>query len=123
MRALWSILLALALWQGAVAVSGLPPFLLPGPLAVARTLWTARAEIGTAALYTLAETLAGLTLGAALGIATALAMAAWPRVARALAQREVVRVILVYLVLILPPRDRVSDAVPRGTEPEALRTW
>ena len=26
MRALWSILLALALWQGAVAVSGLPPW-------------------------------------------------------------------------------------------------
>ncbi|WP_112875331.1 ABC transporter permease [Paracoccus endophyticus] len=85
MRALWSILLALALWQGAVTLSGLPPFLLPGPLAVARTLWTARADIGTAALYTLAETLAGLALGVALGIATALAMAAWPRVGRALA--------------------------------------
>ncbi|WP_134725927.1 ABC transporter permease [Paracoccus luteus] len=84
MRAAWSILIALALWQGAVWATGLPPFLLPAPLDVARTLWANRAEIGTAALYTAAETLVGLALGAALGIVTALAMAGWPRLGRAL---------------------------------------
>ena len=38
-----SALLALAIWQGAVWATGLPRFILPGPLLVAETIWKSRA--------------------------------------------------------------------------------
>lgn len=80
-----AVLIVLALWQATVWITGLPPFLLPGPARVAVALWASRAELLEAAGYTLTETLAGLALGAALGISVALSMAAWRRVGRALA--------------------------------------
>ena len=36
MRALLAIAAALMLWEGFVRLTGLPPYLLPGPLAVGR---------------------------------------------------------------------------------------
>lgn len=79
------VLAAVALWQVAVWLTGLPPYLLPGPARVAVTLVTARTEIAHGAAYTAGETLVGLALGTMLGIAMALAMAAWPPMGRALA--------------------------------------
>ena len=38
LRLLLPVLLALALWQGAVTLLAMPPFILPDPLRVARTL-------------------------------------------------------------------------------------
>ena len=90
MRALLAIAAVLLLWEGLVRVTGLPPYLLPGPLAVGRALWVHRAELGPALMLTAWETLLGLVLGAALGIATAAAMAAFPRVGRALSPALVV---------------------------------
>lgn len=87
---LLALVAALALWQAAVWLTGLPPYLLPGPDRVARALWDSRAELIPAAGYTLAETLIGLALGAALGISVAVAMAAWRPVGRALAPALVV---------------------------------
>ena len=84
MRALAGIGVALLLWQAAVWLTGLPPYLLPGPARVAEALWAGRAELWTAAGYTARATLAGLALGTAIGVAVALAMAAWRPVGRAL---------------------------------------
>ena len=77
--------LALLLWQAGVWATGLPPYLLPGPWAVAQALVAHRGELAPAALLTAAATLIGLSLGAGLGIGLALCMAAWPRLERAFA--------------------------------------
>ncbi len=84
MRALLTLIAALLLWEGVVRATGLPPYLLPSPLAVGAALWTHRTEIAPAALLTGSETLFGLMLGTGLGIGTAVAMALWPRLGRAL---------------------------------------
>lgn len=80
-----SILLALGLWQAAVAFGELPPFILPGPARVAEALWVNRALIASNALVTIAEVLIALALGALLGAATAVGLAA-SATARGLAQ-------------------------------------
>ena len=84
-RLAWALLsaaMALALWQALVTLTGLPPFILPGPLRVAGALWQDRALIAFHAGITLAEVLAGLALGAILGAATAIGLAASPLAAR-----------------------------------------
>lgn len=68
------ILIVLGLWQGAILVGGLAPYLLPSPLAVARALWLARAELALAAAHTLAEVVLGLGLGALIGAGLAVGM-------------------------------------------------
>lgn len=75
---------ALGLWQGLIVATGLPPFLLPGPRAVAVALLAHRADLLRATAITLSEIVAGFALGAAVGIALALAMAASTRIAAAL---------------------------------------
>ena len=84
-RAVLGVLAALALWQAAVWLTGLPFYLLPGPKRVMLALIASRDEIMQAAAYTAGETLIGFALGATLGMAIALAMAAWRPVGRALA--------------------------------------
>ena len=84
-RGLASAAVALALWQGAVWVFDLPPFILPGPGRVAEALWQNRALIAHHAGITLAEVIAGLVLGALLGALTALGLALSP-VARLVVQ-------------------------------------
>ena len=78
MRALAAAAVALLAWQALVTLAALPPFILPGPLRVAEALWTNRALIASNALVTIAEVLAGLALGALLGAATAIWLAASP---------------------------------------------
>ena len=71
------ILLAglVALWQLLVSLSGVPPYLLPGPDRVI-AIWIARAGlIADHALVTVAEILLGLALGTVLGAASALCLA------------------------------------------------
>lgn len=84
-RAGWILVsgvIALALWQALVGLTGLPPFILPGPLRVAETLWRERMLIAAHGLITAAEVLAGLALGGLLGALTAIALAASPVAAR-----------------------------------------
>ncbi len=81
----WSLLLvALALWEGAVRGLGLSPLVLPGPLRVFRSLWSGLGDgfllehIGT----TVVEILLGLGLGASFGIALAAILFQFPGVER-----------------------------------------
>lgn len=66
------------LWQGFVWWTEVPPFLLPAPGRVALALFSRWDIIAGHALTTAAEIVLGLALGALLGIATALVLAAWP---------------------------------------------
>jgi putative hydroxymethylpyrimidine transport system permease protein len=72
----------LLLWQAAVTLADLPPYLLPAPLAVLG-VWIERADtIAAHAIVTALEMVAGFGLGAALGIASALAVASFRPVRR-----------------------------------------
>lgn len=76
---------AVALWQAIVSLTGLPSFILPGPVLVAETWWQSRALIAEHALVTALEVMIGLAIGTALGIATAIQLAVSPT-SRALVQ-------------------------------------
>ncbi|WP_372571488.1 ABC transporter permease [Ruegeria jejuensis] len=76
---------ALLLWQGVVMFTGLPRFILPGPVVVAETWWANRAVIAENTLVTGLEVLIGLVVGSALGAATAIQLAS-SRTARVLVQ-------------------------------------
>jgi putative hydroxymethylpyrimidine transport system permease protein len=67
----------LLLWDGFVRVTEVPSFLLPSPWRVAEALAARFDIIAGHALVTGAEILLGLGLGALLGCAAALALAAW----------------------------------------------
>lgn len=84
------IVVMLSLWQGIILVAGMPPFLLPSPVAVAQALWVNRSQIATHAGYTLTEVIAGFALGSALGMALAVLMGFSPRL------RNVLRPILTF---------------------------
>ncbi|ARE39080.1 Hydroxymethylpyrimidine ABC transporter, transmembrane component [Rhodovulum sp. P5] len=74
MRRLYTILLALGLWQAAVWAQLLPAFVLPGPWAVAKALWSNRALLAEHGLVTLGEVGAGIGIGLTLGLAVAVLM-------------------------------------------------
>lgn len=65
----------LVLWQAVVWVTGLPHYILPGPLRVGEALVSRHALILSNAWPTLLEIVLGLLLGSLLGVASALAMA------------------------------------------------
>ncbi|WP_424926941.1 ABC transporter permease [Amaricoccus tamworthensis] len=85
-----STALAIFLWWLLVALTGLPPFILPSPERVATALWTSRVTIAENAVVTIAEVLIGLVLGAVLGALTAIMLATFPLA------RTLVRPILVF---------------------------
>jgi putative hydroxymethylpyrimidine transport system permease protein len=68
----------LLLWQAAVWLTGVPPYLLPAPLAVGRTLLASAPLLLDQATITLLEILLGLAGGVLIGSASALAMALLP---------------------------------------------
>ncbi|SIO10997.1 ABC transporter permease [Vannielia litorea] len=76
---------AIALWQLVVSATGLPRFILPGPARVAEAWWQNRTLIAEHTLVTALEVLIGLAIGSALGVATAIHLAA-SRIARVLVQ-------------------------------------
>src|SRR5262249_10004921 len=57
----------LALWEIVVWVNGIPPYILPGPLAIANSLWTDGPSLLGSLLVTLRVTLAALAAAAILG--------------------------------------------------------
>lgn len=101
-----STLLALALWQGVVTLTGVPRFILPGPVLVAETLWTSRALIAEHAVITIIEVLVGLALGAVLGGLTAIGLAASPMA------RSLIRPMMVF-----------SQAIPVFALAPVLTLW
>jgi NitT/TauT family transport system permease protein len=62
----------LALWQAIVHLENVPPYILPGPVAIARALWTDGPSLLVSLLVTLRITLAALAAAAILGGAIAL---------------------------------------------------
>ena len=76
MRRLRDIVLVIvgvtAAWELLVWLTGVPPFILPGPFRVAKAAITHAGLIGEHALVTLVEVLAGLLLGSVLGAGTSL---------------------------------------------------
>jgi NitT/TauT family transport system permease protein len=62
----------LAVWQTIVAFKDVPPYILPGPLLIAQTLWTDGPSLLVSLLVTLRVTLAALAAAALLGGAMAL---------------------------------------------------
>ncbi|MFZ3237034.1 MAG: ABC transporter permease [Stellaceae bacterium] len=57
----------LALWQGVVRVEDIPPYILPGPAAIAASLWTDGPSLLGSLFVTLRITLAALAAAAVLG--------------------------------------------------------
>ena len=88
-------------WQALILITGLPPFLLPGPGAVLQALLENHRTLASAALRTVTEILAGFALGASLGAALAVAMAVWPRLAAGL--RPVLLISQVIPIFALAP--------------------
>ena len=75
---LWQIVAPLAVgavllasWEIVVRVNGIPPYILPGPLAIANSLWTDGPSLLGSLLVTLRVTLAALAAAAILGGAIA----------------------------------------------------
>jgi putative hydroxymethylpyrimidine transport system permease protein len=67
----------IAIWQAVVWLTDVPAFVLPPPLAVLEALYADAALLAAHAGTTLSEILLGLAFGIVLGVATALAMAAF----------------------------------------------
>lgn len=65
-------LAALALWELAVRIWAIPPYILPGPIQVLQTLWTDRATLAPALVVTLWTTAQALALAVVGGTALAL---------------------------------------------------
>lgn len=83
MRAVIPVGVLLALWQGAVWITGLPPFVLPPPLAVLHAAWAHAALLRDHALVTGAEVAAGMVIGTVLGTGVAVGLHLWPALRRA----------------------------------------
>ncbi|MDP5336774.1 MAG: ABC transporter permease subunit [Paracoccaceae bacterium] len=73
-----ALIFGLTLWQGIVWVTGVPHFILPGPMRVAAALRDNAALLGAQAGVTLANLAMGLSAGIALGVASALNLAMSP---------------------------------------------
>ncbi len=76
-------LLALLLWQAAVQVSGVPPYIVPGPIAIVRAFLDDPALLLGSLLSTLLVTATALLASCVLGVAMAglMAMSRWARAA------------------------------------------
>jgi NitT/TauT family transport system permease protein len=68
--------IAVSAWQAAVALTGVPSYVVPGPIKVAQAYFDDYAILNPALLSTLTVTFAALLLATAVGVALAVAMAA-----------------------------------------------
>ncbi|UWQ19489.1 ABC transporter permease [Jannaschia sp. M317] len=80
--ALGAAAFALLIWQGVVWVTGVPSFILPSPMRVARAAIENRVLIAENARVTATEVLLGLIIGAVLGAVTAVQLARSARLHR-----------------------------------------
>ena len=68
-------LVFLSAWEWIVRAQAIPPYILPGPLLIAQTLWTDGPSLMTSLWVTLRTTLAALASATVLGLALAIALA------------------------------------------------
>jgi len=94
-------LLALIAWEAAVRLTGVPPYILPGPLAIATAFAASPGSLLAALGSTLMVTTIALVVAAVLGAALALAMSA-SRLARAAIQPWAVALQVTPIVAIVP---------------------
>jgi putative hydroxymethylpyrimidine transport system permease protein len=94
-----ALLAAALLWEGAVRLFELPLWYLPAPSHVAATVWTNFHLILPSAGVTAVETLFGLALGVAVGMALALGMASSRWLAEALGPLAVVSQAIPFMAL------------------------
>jgi NitT/TauT family transport system permease protein len=80
--ALLIVVPAIALWEILVAGLDLPPYLLPAPSMVIRTLLSNVSTYSSATVVTLGEAVAGLILGLIGGAVAAAILGLWPRLER-----------------------------------------
>ncbi len=76
MGGLIGVFLLVGIWQGVVVAIDLPSYIMPSPIGVIKTFWSSFDLILQHALVTLTEVLVGLSIGTALGIFTAIVLAA-----------------------------------------------
>jgi len=94
-------LLALVAWEAAVRLTGVPPYIVPGPLAIATAFAASPGSLLAALGSTLMVTAIALVVAASLGAALALAMSA-SRLARAAIQPWAVALQVTPIVAIVP---------------------
>jgi NitT/TauT family transport system permease protein len=64
-------ILALALWEAVVRLKGIPPYILPGPILIAQTLYNDWGTLSVSLLITLRITFAALIAAVSIGVALA----------------------------------------------------
>jgi NitT/TauT family transport system permease protein len=78
------LVLGIALWEGLVRALDVQRFLLPAPSAILDTLWEERDLLWSAGIYTFSEALGGFVIGSTLGIISAIVLARFRGLGRAL---------------------------------------
>ena len=78
------LVLGLLLWEGLVRALDVQRFLLPAPSAILDTLWEQRRLLWSAGIYTFSEALGGFVIGSTLGIISAIVLARFRELGRAL---------------------------------------
>jgi NitT/TauT family transport system permease protein len=76
--------LAIALWEGAIAAFHIQQFLLPRPSDIGKTFWTGRHLLWPAGWYTFKEALGGFVIGSSLGVVCATIVARFEALGTAL---------------------------------------
>jgi NitT/TauT family transport system permease protein len=76
--------LGILLWEGLVRGLDVQRFLLPAPSAILDTLWEQRRLLWSAGIYTFSEALGGFVIGSTLGIISAIVLARFRGLGRAL---------------------------------------
>jgi NitT/TauT family transport system permease protein len=79
-----AFLLVAGVWEAAVRLRNIPPYLLPAPSAVALRLWADGPALIAEGVYTLLEALLGFGLGSAAAVVVGAAMARWRLLERSL---------------------------------------
>jgi putative hydroxymethylpyrimidine transport system permease protein len=96
-----SLAVLAVLWEGAVVVFALPRYLLPTPIEVLAVFARQPGFLLEQSLVTIAEMLAGLAVGTAFGVATAIGLAAFPRLGKLV--WPVVLVLQAFPVFVIAP--------------------
>ncbi len=78
------LVLGILIWEGLVRALDVQRFLLPAPSAILDTLWEQRDLLWSAGIYTFSEALGGFVIGSTLGIISAVVLARFRGLGRAL---------------------------------------
>ena len=78
------LVLGILVWEGLVRALDVQRFLLPAPSAILDTLWEERDLLWSAGIYTFSEALGGFVIGSTLGVISAIVLARFRGLGRAL---------------------------------------